>query len=122
MNELMRRAFATAIVAFVTVAVVYMGHFGWEYFHYKPQLHMSLLNSHDATYLLLCQTDKVYRDLGVHEGKKYLIADVAPRSIEQSETIQEGLWKDGYVCDAPSNDVPWQAALQVPYSKGRRVA
>ena len=41
---------------------------------YDPPLQQELMNSSDMTVLLLCQTKKVYKDLGVVEGKRYLTA------------------------------------------------
>ena len=45
---------------------------------YDPPLQQELMNSSDMTTLLLCQTRKVYKDLGVVEGKRYLMGEVSP--------------------------------------------
>jgi hypothetical protein len=68
---------------------------------YQPPLQQELMNSPDMTLLLLCQTEKVYKDLGVVEGKRYLMGEVSPRAIKEGETVQEILWDESYTCDTP---------------------
>ena len=69
---------------------------------YDPPLQQELMNSSDMTLLLLCQTEKVYKDLGVVEGKRYLMGEVSSKAIRESETVQEILWDEGYTCDTPA--------------------
>ena len=69
---------------------------------YDPPLQQELMNSPDMTALLLCQTEKVYKDLGVVEGKRYLMGEVSSKAIRDSETVQEILWDEGYTCDTPA--------------------
>ncbi len=97
------------LVAIMLFVVLYGS---WRFLYVKPHLRMIFLNQDSATELLLCQVDKVYRDRGVHEGKKYLTGEVAVRAIKESETMQEILWKDGYMCNTPLHEVPWQGAYK----------
>jgi hypothetical protein len=68
---------------------------------YNAPLQQEMMNSSDMMVLLLCQTEKVYKDLGVVEGKRYLMGEVSSKAIRESETVQEILWDEGYTCDTP---------------------